>query len=330
MPIGIELGYLGALYMSPPGWTPQDLTDEPMQHVDLSAEGRPLYTVYEITDATKRYLDDSAVPVFTGSIAGTLTPYKVEYPGTRIYLNTALDPAETVVCTSGKYVPVEMVQGVTDYNFAGKWKTIDKRFLRDTATRTIMVENDWECTANLASVNTCASYTTALVGDHNDITWTHGIGGSAGNDYSIEYYDPGGVTATLSISVTANAIVVNLGRTASAIDTTADAIVTLAGNNAILRERKVTARLAQALGTGLVTELAHTHFSGGLDPYDYPGMEGKCVAVFYDNYDTDGRWEDYGTIPSGTLKIDPTDLETKSITIKQYGGERSGPFYRKS
>jgi hypothetical protein len=334
MPITIEQGYLGALYLSPPGWTPQDLTDEPMQHVDLTAEGRPLYTVYEIADATKRYLDDSATPVFTASTTGALTPYKVEYPGARIYLTTALGSGETVVCTSGHYVPVEMVQGVIDYNFAGKWKTIEKRFLRDTATRNIMVENAWECTANLASVNTRASLTTALVGDHNDIIWTHEIGGSGGNGatggYTVHYDDPGGVTTALSITIAGNNITVNLARAASAITTTANDIVALAAANAILRERKVTAKLAQALGTGLVTALAQANLSGGLDPYDFPGIEGKCVAVFYDNYDTDGRWEDFGVIPNGSLKIDPTDLETKTITIKQYGGLRSGPFYRKS
>jgi hypothetical protein len=330
MPITIEQGYLGALYLSPPGWTPQDLTDEPMQHVDLTAEGRPLYTVYEITDITKRYLDDDTAPVFTASTTGVLTPYKVEYPGSRIYLTTALGSAETVVCTSGHYVPVSMVQGVIDYNFAGKWKTVEKRFLRDTASRNFMIENAWSATANLASVNTCSSRTTALVGDHNDIIWTHEPGGSDGDLYSVEYLDPGGVTASLSISITGKAIVVNLGRAASAINSTANAICALAASNAILMERKVTAKLAQALGTGLVTELAHTHFVGGLDPYDYPGMEGKCVAIFYDNYDTDGRWEDFGIIPEGSLKIDPSDITAKTITIKQYGGVRSGPFYRKS
>jgi hypothetical protein len=334
MPITIEQGYLGALYMSLPGWTPQALTDEPMQHVDLTAEGRPLYTVYEITDSEKRYLDDSATPVFTGSIAGTLTPYKVEYPGCRIYLTTALGSGETVVCTSGNYVPVSMVQGVTDYNFAGKWKTIDKRFLRDTATRTIMVENAWECTANLASVNVCASLTTALVGDDNDIIWVHGIGGTGGNGatggYTVTYTAPAGTDTTLAITISGNAIDVALAKTADAIVTTANDICALAATNAILIERKITARLAQALGTGVVTAMATANLAGGLDPYDFPGMEGKCVAVFYDNYDTDGRWEDYGTIPSGTLKIDPSDLETKTITIKQCGGERSGPFYRKS
>ena len=99
MVLSITVGRVAALRVC--SGAPQDLTDEAMSEVDLSADPssyRPRYTVYEITDADMRNLDDGTVPVFQYSEGGTaaydtLTTQKVEYPDCRIYLATALGSA---------------------------------------------------------------------------------------------------------------------------------------------------------------------------------------------------------------------------------------------
>ena len=328
-----KVGRVGALYLA--SGTAGDLTNEVMNEVNLTAEGRPRYTVYEITAAAKRYLSDVAVPVFTGSIAGTLSPYRIEYPGGRIYLTTALGGAETVVCTSGKYIPVTMCIGAMDWNLDATWETNKIMLLRDSAKRTIMKQKNWTATANLALATTCARLTTALVGDNNDTTWTHTGGGTAGNGatggYTVTYTDPGGATATLGIVITGNDIVVNLGRAASAIDTTALAIVNLAGANKILQERGVTAEIkATEDGSGLVTEMAKANLAGGLNSVDYSGVEGLAVAVFYSDYDTDARWEGYTRITKADLKMPADGEDTISITFETYGGPNGALYLRKS
>jgi hypothetical protein len=110
---------------------------------------------------------------------------------------------------------------------------------------------------------TTATLTTSLAGANNDLTFTAKNAGSAGNNISVTYTDPGGVTATLGIVVSGTDITVNLGRAASAINTTAAALATavaadIGANNLV--------RVANASGndgTGLVTAMAKTNLAGG-------------------------------------------------------------------
>lgn len=328
-----KVGQVGALYLA--SGTAGDLSDEVMNEVNLTAEGRPRYTVYEITAAAKRYLSDNEVPVFTGSLAGTLSPYRIEYPGGRIYLTTALGGAETVVCTSGHYIPVTMCIGAMDWSLDASWETNQIMLLRDTAKRTIMKQKTWTATANLALATTCAQLTTGLAGDNNDITWTHTGGGTVGNGatggYTVTYTDPGGATATLGIVITGNDIVVNLGRAASAIDTTALAIVNLAGLNKILQERGITAEIKTSEnGGGLVIAMAKANLAGGLNSVDYSGVEGLAVVVLYSDYDSDVRWEGYARCTKAALKFPGDGEDTVSITFESYGGANGDLYLRKS
>jgi hypothetical protein len=169
----------------------------------------------------------------------------------------------------------------------------------------------------------------------NNIYFVDNNGGVGGNGatggYTITYADPGGTTATLSITMSGNDITVNLGRATSAINTTSNAIVTLWGQSAILRELKVTAAIKTGEdGTGLVTALAKQNFAGGLNSVDYSGVSGLAVAVFFSDYDADARWEDYTRITKADLKMPADGQDTVSITFENYGGPHAGPFLRKS
>jgi hypothetical protein len=337
-PLVPTIGRLGAIYLA--SGTSVSLADEPMEEVNLLAsEGRPRYTVYQITDIGKRNLDDSQTPTFTYKSGGTgdpiaLTPYQVDTCDCRIYLSTALSSGDTVACATGKYIPVSMVQGVQDYTFNSGWNEKQYMLLRDTAERTALLNRKWDASATVVRASTCATYATSLTGTKNNITFTHTPGGTPGNGatggYTVTYSDPGGTTATLSISISGNDITVNLGRKTSAINTTALDLVNLWGANAILRERGVMAQLkAGEDGSGLLTSMTKKNLSGGLDPVDWAvisGAEDKCVAVFYDDFDTEVRWVDYARIISDTKSYKGSDLEMQTLKFQQWGGHSSGPF----
>jgi hypothetical protein len=331
------LGRLGALYLSPVGWTPQALSAEAMQEVDLTAEGRPLHTVYEIINPLHRYLDDDTVPVFKADVAGggsfsTITPYKVEYIGCRIYLTTPRGADDVVECYSGNYVPIAFIAGVTDYDLQLAWDKVQKMYLRDTSKRNILLQKNWSSTINLSITRDSAAYTTALTGSDNNITWTHFIGGTAGNAVTVTYADPGAPTQSLSITLSGSAITVHLATNGSSVITTkASDIVDLAGKNALLRELGVSANIKTSeTGQGVVTAMTAKTLSGGADPKDYAAVSGKCVAVFYSDLDTDSRWEDFAIATKDVTKINSGGVNEMTITLEQYGGPRAGPFLRKS
>lgn len=116
-------------------------------------------------------------------------------------------------------------------------------------------------------VSAQAVLSTALTGANNDIDYTAVPYGALGNNISIRYVDPGGVTATLGVVVThptsdTTLITVNLGRAASAINTTAD-LLKAALDTADVSAYVTYADKAANDGSGLVTALATTPLAGG-------------------------------------------------------------------
>jgi hypothetical protein len=108
-----------------------------------------------------------------------------------------------------------------------------------------------------------ASLTTALAGTNNDLVFTAVKRGAWGNAVSVIYVDPGGTSATLGVVVEGFKITVNLGRTASAIDTTAAALMAAVIANADAAQLVTIANAAANDGTGLVIALAETFLAGG-------------------------------------------------------------------
>jgi len=106
-------------------------------------------------------------------------------------------------------------------------------------------------------------YTTNLSGTHNDITWADTLGTTA--LASIEYTST--ASHPLSITVTGSDVVVDLATSSGgAITSTASDIIALAALNTSLIALGITATLKTGdTGAGVVTVLAHTHFTSGLD-----------------------------------------------------------------
>lgn len=116
-----------------------------------------------------------------------------------------------------------------------------------------------------------ALYTTRLTGINNDLLFTAKANSETGNHIQIAYVDPGGVTATATCVVTGSTgttqlITINLGRAASAINTTANDVKTLIAGNGTATAAVTVVDAAGNNGTGLVTALAasaDTYLRGG-------------------------------------------------------------------
>lgn len=115
--------------------------------------------------------------------------------------------------------------------------------------------------------NVAATLTTALTGTNNDLVFTAKARGTGGNAVSVTYTDPGGATATLSVSVTGSDITVNLGRAASAINTTATALAAAVTGDANASALVTVQNAGSDNGSGLVTAMTKTNLSGGSDAH---------------------------------------------------------------
>lgn len=122
-----------------------------------------------------------------------------------------------------------------------------------------------------------ASLATNLTGINNDLVFTAKARGVGGNAITVAYVDPGGVTATLGVSVTGNAITVNLGRAASTINTTANAIITAIQASTAASKLVSVALKTGNDGTGLVIAMAATNLAGADNGDFMPAMPSDAV-----------------------------------------------------
>ncbi len=155
---------------------------------------------------------------------------------------------------------------------------------------------------------TAATLTTALAGSNNDLVFTAKQGGQWGNSLQVEYIDPGGVSATLAVSTLGYLISVSLGRTASAIDTTAFALKAAIDGDASARKLVDIENAAANDGTGLVTALTATALSGGTWSVLQPSLTNGDATN--DHYFT-------GNEGDVVLEVVSTDAGTQTVTIKR-------------
>lgn len=153
--------------------------------------------------------------------------------------------------------------------------TFPKRNLRFVPSRIALVSKTVSSVSNGATVivkevnpttPTAATLSTNLTGTNNDLVFTAVPSGAAGNSVTIAYIDPSGNDEELSIEVTGTDIVVNLATGgAGAITSTAAQILAAIEDNEDAAALVTVANKSSNNGTGVVTALAETALSGGLD-----------------------------------------------------------------
>lgn len=111
---------------------------------------------------------------------------------------------------------------------------------------------------------TAATLSTNLTGANNDLTFTARQGGQLANATTIRYVDPAGNNAALSVSVSTQAITVNLATDGGgAITSTAATIRDAINGSSAASALVFAANKAANDGTGVVTAMAATALSGG-------------------------------------------------------------------
>lgn len=181
-----------------------------------------------------------------------------------------------------------------------------------------------------------AALTTALSGADNDLTFTARAGGQWGNDIQIAYVDPGGVAASPSVVVAGFLITVNLGRAASAINTTAQRVITLIRSSADARALVDVELAVGSDGSGLVTAMAATPLTGGIFGVEQPTLvNGDAVNGHYFT-GNDGRIilevvatttsDQTVTIRRAAVALPGANLEDEVVTIPAGETWELGPF----
>jgi hypothetical protein len=128
-----------------------------------------------------------------------------------------------------------------------------------------------------------ATLSTLLTGNNNDLVFTAVPVGALGNRITVQYIDPGANNQALSARVTGGAIRIYLATgVAGAITTTAAQIAALPDFAALA----TAANKAANDGTGIVTAMAATALTGGLD---IPGVGTAGKGSRYTDY-TNGEW----------------------------------------
>jgi hypothetical protein len=303
-----------------------DLADEAMQHVDLSSAGFEKYTVYEITDATKRYLDETTAPVFEADTGGdakfsTVTPYRIDYAGGRIYLTTARGATDVVQCHSGKYfTTITALLGASVSRITYGPTLVEVPLLGDTYVRRFPTVTDWSFTVDAYKCKGVAEYSTSLAGDNNDIRFYHSPGGTAGNSYTITMVDPG-APGSLGVVVAGTDITVNLAYAGGKITSTANEVIAAVnadGASADIGFRAI--QKAGNTGVGVVTALGKQTLTGGLNAQDHTAKKGvKLIAIFYYNTSGDARYEGYCYLEADDFTYDPKSVQLESLTFKGTG-----------
>lgn len=109
-----------------------------------------------------------------------------------------------------------------------------------------------------------ASLTTSLTGTNNDLTYTAKTEGTAGNATTVRYVVAGASTP-LTVSVTGQAITVNVATNSGSTATSTAAQVRTAVLGSVPAAALVDVENASGNdGTGVVTALAATNLSGGM------------------------------------------------------------------
>ena len=307
------------------------LSGEAMSELNLTSMGYPRYTVYQVTDAAKRYLARSAVPAFRYDPAGgttwqVLTPAEIQYAGGVIILSTPLTSAAAVqVTTATYYTTITDLYGGSVARVTNGPTLVDCTLLGDAFVRRYPTIKDFSMTLDTFVMKTVASYTTNFTSaTNNDIIFEHVAGGTAGNSYTIKMDNTAGSVTTASVAVTGTDVVVTLADDGKDVTSIASEIISLINNDADCRFINFAARNAASNdGTGVVEALTEQSLAGGLLATDHTAKFGVTLIVeIYFSTSADSRMEGYAYLESIDGSYDPKDVIKENLTFKG-----DGPLY---
>lgn len=317
---------LAAIYTT--SGTTAALSDEAMQEVDMTSLGYPRYTVYEITAATKRYLDRSVAPVFQHDSGGdnnfVTQTGTVEYAGGRIVLSTPRGSSDVVRCHSGSYfTTITKIFGASVSKLNNGRSLVEVPLLGDAYVRRAPTLTDFDMSVDAFMVLNQAEKLTTAGGANANLLFKHLAGGTAGNSYTVNIVDPGS-DGSLSVSVSGTATTITLAYATGAVTSTATQVMGAVNSKPECRAIGLAAILpAGSTGAGLMQDEGPLTLTGGLDANDFYSIYGvPLIVMLYTNTSNDTRMEGYAYIESEGWTFDPKNVVSETLTFKG-----DGPLY---
>lgn len=301
------------------------LSSEPMQEIDMTSQGYPRYTVYEVVAPGKRYLVRGVTPVFQADFGGdsnfvTITGI-VEYAGGRIRLSAPRGSADVVRCYSGSYyTTITKVFGASVSKLNNGPSLVEVPLLGDAYVRRYPTIRDFDVSVDSFMVCTEAEVTTTADAPNGHLTFQHALGGTAGNSITVEIVNPGS-SSPLNVSVSGNEISVVLAYD-TAVTSTAYDVLRAVNVSPECKALGVLARMpAGSTGLGLMADSgAALPLVGGLDAADFDALFGvPLIIIMYVDTVSDTRLEGYAYLESDAFTFDPTNVVTETLSFKGDG-----------
>jgi len=304
-----------------------DYSDEPLEEVNLSASkwgSYARYTVYRITDADKRILNDTVAPVFQKQVHGAgewsaITPSEIWYGAGYIVLSAALNNDDLVRCHSGHYLTPTEFFGCATRTFTDKTNTQECTCYGDTSIERAPTTDDWDGKIEAFSAKKCAEATSSGGASNRHIRGIHRTGGAAGNSITYDLQDND--AAALAVSVIGNAITVDLDTAAGSPISTATEVIAALNADADVQALGVHFELPSGEdGSGVVADSGPYTLSGGSDAIDFSAMKGTRHAFrFYGDYANGDMHVGFGFVSEVDWTGGPSDLLKAGLSIQGHG-----------
>lgn len=278
------------------------------------------YTVYRITTAARRILTDTATPIFQKQVHGAgdwvaLTPSEIWYGAGYIVLSAALNNDDLVRCSSGKYLTPTTLIGCVERNLTLSRKQEDVTCYGDTAVMRAGSITDWNASLTALYAKKCAEISSAGGAADSHIRVIHELGGVAGNGTTIDLQDND--AASLTVSVVATDIVVDLDTNAGSPISTASEVCAALNASAAVKALHLRAELVDGEnGTGVVADSGPYTLAGGLDQIDFDALVDETVAFrFYSVYSAGDMQVGFGKIESIDWQGGPSDMLKAGLSV---------------
>lgn len=302
---------------------------EPMREVNMTAQGYPRYTVYEITAPEKRYLAREVTPTFHADSGGSglFSPITgtIEYAGGRIILKVPRGSADVVQCMTGKYyTTITKVFGASVSKLNNGSSLVEVPLLGDAYVRRYPTLKDFDVSVDNFMVFTEAQVTTTADAVNGHLTFQHVKGGRDGNDIRVEILHGTG-TAPASLNVSGTTITITLADTSGVPTSTAYDILRLVNASPECKQLGVLARLpAGSTGLGLMAPSGGAlYLTGGLDANNFYALYNiPLIIMLYVDELADTRMEGYCYIETEDWTFDPKTVVSETLSFKG-----DGPLY---
>ena len=297
------------------------VTNEAMEEVNDIENGNPKYTVYQITDEDKQFLDPTVTPTFEKQLhgAGDFSAIssgdirEIQYPGGRVVLEAAINNDDVIRMATGSYKAKTQIWGALTTKIKDGSVVKECTPLGATAKRNVPIIEDMNVSLDIFLNKVCAQ----LVA--NDLILTHQKGGTAGNTKKFAMLNPAGLN-TLSIAIVGNEITVTLGHDGANIISTNQNVVDIVNASPEVIRLGVVCECDLDDASSLASAFVQDSLAGGLDPVNYSTKKSSLFGMeIFANESDNIKWQGYFYISSIDSDVSNEDIVKQSLTMDSFG-----------